>query len=261
MSIINKHQNITVSNSLQVLDMEALRTGAAPPVDAETVARERLALPMLIPLGILAFVLLLVYGLSRIYLELSSGAGTGLAAGIAVGILAVAWYLTSRPSVPAWQIGFISMAAAALLTGGAIWAVVQDDDGEATADEPSAGTPAADETPAPGGPPGGLAVRMGDNFFELEGGGDPTIVVAADEEITIDLSNDGLAIHNLHIAGTDNEYGVNFCELGGDEPCSDPELFSSGDTGTITFSFDQPGTFIFRCDFHPIEMTGEIQVQ
>ncbi len=262
MSIINKHQNITVANSVQVLDMEALRTGAARPIDAETAARERLALPMLVPLGILAFILLLVYGLSRIYLELSSGAGTGLAAGIALGILAVAWYLASRPSVPAWQIGFISMAAAALLTGGAIWAIVQDDDGEATAETPgAAATPAADESPAPGGPPGGLAVRMGDNFFELEGEREPTIIVAAGEEITIDLGNDGQAIHNLHIAGTDNEYGVNFCERGGEEPCSDPELFTSGDAGTITFSFDQPGTFIFRCDFHPIEMTGEIEVQ
>ncbi len=262
MSIINRQQNITVPNSLQVLDMEALRTGAARPVDAETAARERLALPMLVPLGILAFVLLVVYGLSRIYLELSSGAGTGLAAGIAVGILVVAWYLASRPSVPAWQIGFISMAAAALLTGGAIWAIVQDDDGEATADTPGAAdTPAADESPAPGGPPGELAVEMGDNFFVFEDEQSPTISVAVGEEVTISLTNDGLATHNMHIDGTDDQYDLPICDVGGEQPCSDPNTMVAGATGTITFQFDEPGTYFFRCDFHPIEMTGEIEVQ
>jgi plastocyanin len=241
--------------------MEALRTGAAPPVHAETVALERLALPMLIPLGILAFALLVIYGLSRIYLELSNTAATGLAAGIALGILAVAWYLASSSSVPGWQIGFISVAAAALLTGGAIWALVEEDEGEATEEPTAAASPTADETPAPGGPTGALTVGMGDNFFEFEGQQAPTISVASGEEITIDLSNDGLAIHNMHIAGTDNEYGIAICETGGDEPCSDPGLFSPGDTGAITFTFDEAGSFVFRCDFHPVDMIGEIEVQ
>ncbi len=102
---------------------------------------------------------------------------------------------------------------------------------------------------------------MGDNFFEFEGETGPTIAVAAGEEITIDLANDGLAIHNMHIAGTDNEYGDAICKSGEEEPCSDPALFQPGDTGSITFSFDEPGAFIFRCDFHPAEMIGTIEVQ
>lgn len=28
-----------------------------------------------------------------------------------------------------------------------------------------------------------------------------------------------------------------------------------GDTGTITFRFDELGTFDFRCDVHPVQMT------
>lgn len=259
MSIINRHQEIIVADSLQVLDMESLGA-AGRPADAAAEATERLALPLLIPLGIMAFALLVIYGLSRIYLEVSNEVATGLAAGIALGILLVAWYIASRPSVPGWQIASIAVLATALLTGGAIFAVVEDDEGEALEETPAATASPADGA-APDGAPGSLAVSMGDNFFEFEGETGPTIAVAASEEITIDLTNGGLAIHNMHIAGTDNEFGVAICKAGEEEPCSDPDLFQSGDTGSITFSFDEPGTFIFRCDFHPAEMTGTIEVQ
>ncbi|MEE9286213.1 MAG: hypothetical protein V3V35_10870, partial [Dehalococcoidia bacterium] len=113
MSIINRYPDRIIQGSLQVLDMEALRTEAGRRRGPATEASERLALPMLIPLGILAFALLVIYGLSRIYLELDNDVATGLAAGIALGILATAWYLASKPSVSGWQIGFIGMAAAA----------------------------------------------------------------------------------------------------------------------------------------------------
>ncbi|MCH8919776.1 MAG: cupredoxin domain-containing protein [Chloroflexi bacterium] len=120
----------------------------------------------------------------------------------------------------------------------------------------------AEETPTDGGPTGGdIAVSMGDNFFELDGQREPDIAVPLGEQTTFDLTNDGSAVHNLHIAGADNEYGDAFCETGGDEPCSDPNLFAGGDTGNITFSFDEPGTFVFRCDFHPTQMTGTITVE
>ena len=123
-------------------------------------------------------------------------------------------------------------------------------------------SPTPQETPADGGPTGGaIAVSMGDNFFELDGQLEPDVAVPLGEQTTIDLTNDGFAIHNLHIAGADNEYGDAFCEVGGEEPCSDPELFTGGDTGTITFQFDEAGSFVFRCDFHPTEMTGEITVE
>ena len=260
MSIINRHQDLIVADSLQVLDMEALRTAAGRPADEAAEATERLALPLLIPLGIMAFALLVIYGLSRIYLEVSNEVATGLAAGIALGILFVAWYIASRPSVPGWQIGSIAVLAATVLAGGAIFAVVEDDEGEASGEEPTAAA-SPDDGAAADGTPGSLAVSMGDNFFEFAGEAEPAIAVAAGEEITIDLTNDGLAIHNMHIAGTDNEFGDAICELGGEEPCSDPDLFQAGDTGSITFSFDEPGTFIFRCDFHPAEMIGTIEVQ
>ncbi len=124
--------------------------------------------------------------------------------------------------------------------------------------------PAPSGTPPPAGTPipieGEVTMEMGDNFFRLDDQSPPTLQVSIGQEVTIDLVNNGVAIHNMHVAGVDNVYDVAFCNVGGDEPCSDPDVMASGDTGTMTFRFDQAGTFNFRCDFHPIEMTGQIVV-
>ncbi|MEE8347604.1 MAG: plastocyanin/azurin family copper-binding protein [Dehalococcoidia bacterium] len=253
--ILNKHLDIIIADSLQVLDMEAIRAEASPAHDAAE-ASQRLALPLLLPVGILAFALLVIYGLSRIYLEVSTDAATGLAAGIAVGLLATAWLVASNPAIKGWQIGLIAAVAVAVLVGGATFALVDDDGGEpaGAVGEPDA-SPAADASPAPDGATGGLAMSMGDNFFDFQGEQAPTIEVTAGEETTFDLTNDGIAIHNMRIAGVDNEYNTD------DDFVSDPNLFLSGDAGTITSDIDQPGTYIFRCDFHPIEMTGTLEVR
>ncbi len=137
---------------------------------------------------------------------------------------------------------------------------VEPEDGDAVTE--MSPTPQAEETPADGGPSGdAIAGSMGDNFFELDGQREPDIAAPLGEQTTIDLSNDGFAVHNLHIAGIDNKYGIVFCETGGEEPCSDPNLFAGGDTGNIAFQFDETGTFVFRCDFHPVEMVGTITVE
>src|SRR3989304_4627456 len=51
MSIVNKYPELIVRDSLQVLDMEAVRAEAARPVDAATQVSERLGLPRLVPPG------------------------------------------------------------------------------------------------------------------------------------------------------------------------------------------------------------------
>ena len=118
--------------------------------------------------------------------------------------------------------------------------------------------------PAAGGEPipieGEVTMEMGDNFFQLDGQSPPTLGVSVGQEATIRLVNNGQAVHNMHIAGVDDTYDVGVCQVRGDEPCSDPDTMTPGDEGTITFRFDQPGTFVFRCDFHPIQMTGQITV-
>src|SRR2546427_12655699 len=121
-SIINNHRDVIVTGSLQVLDMEALRTD--PRADPHAAYR-RTALPLLIPVGILAFILLFIYGLSRVYLEIQGNGAVALAPGIAIGVLLVAAYFANNPRAPSWQIrGAISLAALRL-TGGRSLAVAQ----------------------------------------------------------------------------------------------------------------------------------------
>lgn len=262
-AIVNRHYDVVIRDTVQVLDMEALRSEASwAPAEAAAQARARVTLPLLVPLGVLAFALLVIYGLSRVYLELSPGEATGLAAGIAIGVLLIAFYFALNPRVPGWQIGGILVIAAAALTGGAIWALVQEDEGEAAivgTPSPSASPAASPASPAPGG---GLSVSMGDNFFEYQGQKNPTIPVDAGQEMTITLTNDGVAIHNMHVDGTDNKYAIPFCGPGQEETaCSDPNIINAGETATVTLKIDAPGTYNFRCDFHLQEMVGQLEVK
>ena len=121
---------------------------------------------------------------------------------------------------------------------------------------------------APSGPSGEpipiegqVTMEMGDNFFQTDGQQSPIFEVSVGQEVTIDLTNNGLAIHNMHVDGTDETYGSTFCETGGEEPCSDPEVMPPGAEGKVTFQLDEPGTYFFRCDFHPVVMTGQIVVK
>ncbi len=122
-------------------------------------------------------------------------------------------------------------------------------------------TPAADETSADGADNAGpvsFDISMGDtlepevtNFFELN-----QFTVSPGQEVTFNITNDGTAIHNMRVDGGDGEYGTD------DDTVSDPDLFQAGDAGTLVWTApDEAGEIIFRCDFHPLEMTGTISVE
>lgn len=100
----------------------------------------------------------------------------------------------------------------------------------------------------------GDTIDMGDNFFDVGGEQNPTLQVTAGETLTLTLTNAGTAIHNMRIAGADGEYDTD------DDFVSDPQLVMTGGEATIEFSFDSPGTFNYRCDFHPTDMLGTIEV-
>jgi plastocyanin len=266
-SIIRSHQDVIVRDSLQVLDMEALRTEASfARQEAQTGAYSRVALPLLLPLGILAFVLLFVYGLSRVYLEIQGDWAVALAAVLAIIVMLFAGYFATNTEAAGWQVGGVLVLGAVLLAGGAIWAVANEDEGEAQ--EPAAEAPGGGEEPGgggeppPGGGPGGGAntIAMDDNFFEFEGEREPTITVPGGKETTFDLINNGSAIHNMHVAGG-GSFDTDLCDPSDDDACSDPPQIRSGDTGTIAITITDSGTYDFRCDFHPTEMTGTIEVQ
>lgn len=256
-TIVRRYDDVIVPGSLQVLDMEALRSESFwGPLETARAARARVTLPLLIPVGALAFALLVIYGLSRIYLSLEGNtAPVALAAGISIGVLLIATYMVMNPRVPGWQVGGVFVALVALLIGGTTWALIEGESGEAKVEQPPAGSPSPSASPGGGGG-GALAVSMGDNFFEYEGQKEPAIPVSAGATVSFDITNDGTAIHNMRVAGEDNQYN------NGDDAVSDPDLVTGGQTATLEWAAPaQTGTYDFRCDFHPDQMKGTTVVE
>jgi plastocyanin len=142
------------------------------------------------------------------------------------------------------MIGFL-LVALALTFVGAFAATGDGEGGEPVASE----TPAGSATTPPGG--GGYAITMGDNFFDPN-----AFTVDAGASVTFDITNGGVAIHNVRIAGPDGSYNT------GDDAVSDPGLVSGGQTATLTWTApSEAGEIIFQCDFHPTDMKGTITVQ
>jgi plastocyanin len=145
---------------------------------------------------------------------------------------------------------FLLVALAVAFIGA--FSATSGDDGEEADDNGVASETPVDDGDGNGTPSGGdIVVSMGDNFF------DPNdIVVAASDSVTFQLTNDGNAIHNMRVAGDDDEYNT------GDDTVSDPEVFSGGDTGTLAWTApDSAAEVLFRCDFHPVDMIGTITVE
>ena len=91
---------------------------------------------------------------------------------------------------------------------------------------------------------------MKDNLFAQT-----SYTVKAGQKVTFDLTNDGKLPHNMRIAQADGNFD------GPKSVVADPELIGSGKKGTLSFTPAAPGTYQFRCDFHPDQMKGTITVQ
>ena len=74
--------------------------------------------------------------------------------------------------------------------------------------------------------------------------------------MVFNLTNDGAAVHNKRVAGHDGEYGTD------DDVVSDPDILATGGRGVLRWvAPEDRGTYIFRCDFHPADMTETIAVK
>jgi len=74
--------------------------------------------------------------------------------------------------------------------------------------------------------------------------------------VTIRITNQGSAVHNLRIASPDGEW-----ETADDfaaPPAGAP--LAPGQTTDLSFSLAQSATLVFRCDFHPAQMWGQITI-
>lgn len=250
-SIIRAHADELVPDSMQVRRAEALESELEE--SKRGVVYERFAIGLLVPLGIVSFGLAVIYSLSRVYLEIGNEAATGLAAAVALLILLGGWYFASNPGSIRVQVPAVALVIAGLLIGGTVYAQVREgpfyEERVENGEQPPNGEP---------GPGGDFVLTMDDNFFAFGGEQNPTIQVGANVDVTIPIENVGTALHNVHVAST-GSYDVAYCTTGGDVPCSDPARIPGGESGTLTFNLP-PGTYEFRCDFHPQEMIGTLEV-
>ena len=111
----------------------------------------------------------------------------------------------------------------------------------------SAATPAAAETPA-----GGTAVEikmLPDSKFDKT---ELTIPADTDVTITADNTNTGIP-HNFAV------YSSRDAAESGEDALAATELCTAPCTNTVTLNLSA-GEYFFRCDIHPIQMTGQIVV-
>lgn len=161
---------------------------------------ERLVLPLLLPVMVFLFAILVIYGLSRIFLELNTikigdvTMATPAAIGVSLYILFAAWYLASNRRVAMWRTASLGMVAVVAVTGGAIWAAVDDrDEGE----EHLANS--GETTPEATAEPGQVLISLTESDWVVSAS--PDSVEAG--EITFAVTNVGSTLHNLRVIRTD----------------------------------------------------------
>jgi plastocyanin len=194
--------------------------------------RDRVVLPILLPLGIVLFLVALLWGFSRLLLGVTATAATVTATVVALGILVISAVAANRHTIRSSTIGaaFGATAGLAMLTGGIALAVVGS--GEA-------------EEPGENGAHGATVELVAANIaFE------PTTLSApADTPFTIEFDNRDSAQHNVAIFDNPERTGT---------PVFEGEIITG--PATVAYRVDPlaEGTYFFLCVVHP-QMTGEIE--
>jgi len=137
----------------------------------------------------------------------------------------------------------VALAAALALAFGMVACGGGDDDDGGNGNGDATATKAPDGNGATGEP---ISISMGDNFFEPK-----DITVPVNTEVEITVSNNGTAVHNMHVLSKDKE-GTDF---------SSDALVNPGSSSTFTVKFANKGKYHFQCDYHLPDMAGDITVE
>ncbi len=192
--------------------------------------RDRLFLPILLPIAILIVIVAVLYGFSRILLSLTPTAATFTALVASIGIVAAASFAAARRHVRLSTLGAMVgvSAGVAMLAGGIALAVVAgEEEGEGGEERP--------------------VVTLAAANVEFE----PTSLTApAGEPFTLRFHNQDADVqHNVEIFEDPEFTG---------EPVFAGELITGVSEVDYPVSPLEAGPYAFRCVVHP-DMTGELE--
>jgi plastocyanin len=196
-----------------------------------TSTRDRVVLPILLPIVMLLVIAAVLFGFSRILLSLTADAATAIALIVAVSILVVAAVVASRSVVRASSLASMlgAVAGVAMLAGGIALIAVG----------------AGGEHGEGGGPGITISLIAKDIAFDKT-----KLSVPAGEPFAIDFDNEDAGIqHDVQIFDNEGFTGT-------------PLLSGEIVTGPAKVTYEAPalesGTYFFHCSVHPAQMHGTI---
>ena len=196
-----------------------------------TSTRDRVVLPILLPIVMLLVIAAVLFGFSRILLSLTADAATAIALIVALSILVVAAVVASRSAVRASSLASMlgAIAGVAMLAGGIALIAVG----------------AGAEKEGGGGPAVTISLIAKDIAFDKT-----KLSVPAGEPFAIDFDNQDAGIqHDVQIFDNEGFTGT-------------PLLSGEIVTGPAKVTYEAPaletGTYYFHCSVHPAQMQGTI---
>jgi plastocyanin len=198
--------------------------------------RDRLGLPILLPVMVVGAILLTIFSFGYVLLEIQeTREAWPIAIAVAAGILLIAAFINSQPSVRGLPLYIITALPAAVILAIGLFYFIRP------APEGTAEGPVAAVIP----PPGPLEEIATDNRFS-----ETEFTIAAGQQYTMNFSNQGSAVHNWAVKGVTNTDG---------QPIQ-TQLLTGGQSESLNFTIAEPGEYQFICDVHPVEMVGTLTV-
>ncbi|HVM20504.1 MAG TPA: plastocyanin/azurin family copper-binding protein [Egibacteraceae bacterium] len=209
--------------------------------------RQRVFLPIMLPLGVIIGFFGFAFMLSRVLLAVEEMAATAIALGLATYILAVAAVVAAKPRITSRALGVgVTLGVLAIVGAGTVAAAagmrdLHHTDGQTP---PAVGDQATQELPTPGA----VEAESDQLMFvavDIDFSQAPESAPAGD--LTITLTNEGQALHNVTIPDLQ------------DTPIVEA---TAGETASDIVTLE-PGTYEYLCSVpgHESLMNGEFTVE
>jgi len=145
----------------------------------------------------------------------------------------------------------------ALLVIGAALLVAAGCAGDSDGGETPAGgqTPAAEDTPVAGETPSGGGATAEISMVPISQFDTAELTIAANTEVTITVDNTDTGISHNFAVYTSRDAVEN-----GEEALAATEICNAPCTDTVTLNLSA-GEYFFRCEVHPVQMTGTLVVE